>query len=180
MELSPVRYARAPDGAEIAWAEMGSGPPLLVVPFGASGSWIEQMRRVGEMRSWVEGFAEFRRVLLYDLRGDGYSPPPLPNSLADMVADVIAVADASGSEAIALMTYGVNAPVVLETALAQEYRHIGLGFSGNPYGSDIIPSVTVRLELDPFEFVTPGLSGIFTIDRPDYRTTFTAEDHQGT
>ena len=61
-----------------------------------------------------------------------------------------------------------------------EYRHIGLGFSGNPYGSDIIPSVTVRLELDPFEFVTPGLSGLFTIDRPDYQTTFTAEDHQGT
>ncbi len=61
-----------------------------------------------------------------------------------------------------------------------EYRHIGLGFSGNPFGSDIIPSVTVRLQLPDFEFVTPGLSGIFTIGRPDYQTTFTAEDHQGT
>jgi hypothetical protein len=61
-----------------------------------------------------------------------------------------------------------------------EYRHIGLGFSGNPYGSDIVPSVTVRLQLPDFEFVTPGLSGIFTIGRPDYQTTFTAEDHQGT
>lgn len=61
-----------------------------------------------------------------------------------------------------------------------EYRHIGLGFSGNPFGSDIIPSVTVRLKLDPFEFVTPGLSGVFTIVRPDYQTTFTAEDHKGT
>ncbi len=61
-----------------------------------------------------------------------------------------------------------------------EYRHIGLGFSGNPFGSDIIPSVTVRLYLDDFEFMTPGLSGIFTIGRPDYQTTFTAEDHAGT
>ncbi len=61
-----------------------------------------------------------------------------------------------------------------------EYRHIGLGFSGNPFGSDIIPSVTVRLNLDPFEFMTPGLAGIFTIGRPDYQTTFTAEDHAGT
>ncbi len=61
-----------------------------------------------------------------------------------------------------------------------EYRHIGLGFSGNPFGSDIIPSVTVRLNLGDFEFVTPGLSGIFTIGRPDYQTTFTAEDHAGT
>ena len=61
-----------------------------------------------------------------------------------------------------------------------EYRHIGLGFSGNPFGSDIIPSVTVRLQLPDFEFMTPGLSGIFTIGRPDYQTTFTAEDHEGT
>ena len=60
-----------------------------------------------------------------------------------------------------------------------EYRHIGLGFSGNPYGSDIIPSVTVRLQLPDFEFVTPGLSGVFTIGRPEFQTTFTAEDHQG-
>ncbi len=61
-----------------------------------------------------------------------------------------------------------------------EYRHIGLEFSGNPFGSDIIPSVTVRLQLPDFEFVTPGLSGIFTSGRPDYQTTVTAEDHQGT
>jgi hypothetical protein len=61
-----------------------------------------------------------------------------------------------------------------------EYRHIGLGFSGNPFGSDIIPAVTIRLQLPDFEFVTPGLSGILTIGRPDFQTTFTAEDHQGT
>ncbi len=115
MELSPVRYAHTPDGAEIAWAEMGSGPPLLVIPFGAWGSWIEQMRRVGEMRSWVESLADFRRVLLYDLRGDGYSPPPLPSSLADLVADVIAVADASGSESVDLFASAAKAPVALET-----------------------------------------------------------------
>ena len=61
-----------------------------------------------------------------------------------------------------------------------EYRHVGLGFSGNPYGSDIIPAVTIRLDLPDFDFVTPGLSGIFSISRPDYEVTFTAEDHQNT
>lgn len=61
-----------------------------------------------------------------------------------------------------------------------EYRHIGLGFSGNPFGSDIIPAVTVKLQLPDFVLVTPGLSGVFTIGKPDYQTTFTAEDHQGT
>ncbi len=61
-----------------------------------------------------------------------------------------------------------------------EYRHVGLGFSGNPYGSDIVPTVTIRLELPEFFFLTPGLSGIFSITRPDYEATFTAEDHQNT
>ncbi len=61
-----------------------------------------------------------------------------------------------------------------------EYRHVGLGFSGNPFGSDIIPTVTIRLQLPDFVFVTPGLSQIFSIRRPDYETTFTAEDHQNT
>ena len=142
MELSPVRYARTPDGAEIAWAEMGSGLPLLVVPFGASGSSIEQMRRVGEMRSWVEGFAEFRRVLLYDLRGDGYSPPPLPNSLADMVADVIAVADASGSESVGLLAAAVKAPVPVETADAEAAR---LYYSFDAQGGSYVVSGTTMV-----------------------------------
>lgn len=61
-----------------------------------------------------------------------------------------------------------------------EYRHVGLGFSGNPFGSDIIPAVTIRLQLPDFVFVTPGLSGILSIRRPDYETTFTAEDHENT
>ena len=48
MELSPVRYARTPDGAEVAWAEMGSGPPLLMVSAWPYGCPIELTRRVGE------------------------------------------------------------------------------------------------------------------------------------
>lgn len=61
-----------------------------------------------------------------------------------------------------------------------EYRHVGLGFSGNPFGSDIVPTVTIRLQLPDFIFMTPGLSQIFSIRRPDYQATFTAEDHQNT
>jgi len=61
-----------------------------------------------------------------------------------------------------------------------EYRHIGLGFVGNPVGSDIDPAVTVRLTGLVFTFVTPGLSGIFTIDMPDFAATLTGEDLRST
>jgi len=56
------------------------------------------------------------------------------------------------------------------------YRHVGLGFAGNPYGSDIVPLVTVTLTGMNFNFLTPGLSGLATIAMPDFRTALPAED----
>ena len=58
-----------------------------------------------------------------------------------------------------------------------EYRHIGLGFAGNPIGPDIDPLVTVKLRDMTLEIITPGLSGIFTIDMPDFAASLTGEDH---
>ena len=57
-----------------------------------------------------------------------------------------------------------------------EYRHIGLGFAGDPLGPDLNPAVTVRLVGMNFDFVTPGLSGILDIDLPDFAATMTGED----
>lgn len=60
-----------------------------------------------------------------------------------------------------------------------EYRHIGLGFSGNPYGLDIVPTVTVKLQGMVFNLVTPGLSGLVSVPLPEFRTTLTGEDLSG-
>jgi len=57
-----------------------------------------------------------------------------------------------------------------------EYRHIGLGFAGNPSGPDIVPAVTVKLQNMVFDFVTPGLSGIVSITMPEFKTTLIGED----
>ena len=59
-----------------------------------------------------------------------------------------------------------------------EYEHVGLGFAGNPYGSDIVPTVTVRLQGMVFKLVTPMVSGLFTINMPDFATTLIGEDLQ--
>ncbi len=57
-----------------------------------------------------------------------------------------------------------------------EYRHIGLGFAGNPIGPDLHPAVTITLVGMQFDFVTPGLAGIFNIAMPDFAATMTGED----
>lgn len=58
-----------------------------------------------------------------------------------------------------------------------EYRHIGLGFAGNPVGPDVDPLVTVKLRDMVFNFVTPGFVGIFTLNLPDFAASLTGEDH---
>lgn len=57
-----------------------------------------------------------------------------------------------------------------------EYRHIGLGFAGNPFGPDIVPAVTVKLRNMTFQFTTPGLAGLADFSMPDFATTLTGED----
>ncbi len=57
-----------------------------------------------------------------------------------------------------------------------EYEHIGLGFIGNPFGPDIAPAVTVKLQGLQFPFITPGLNGIANLTMPEFAATITAED----
>ena len=56
------------------------------------------------------------------------------------------------------------------------YRHVGLGFSGNPFGPDYSPTVTIRLSGMTFDFVTPTLLGLGSVNLPAYATTLTGED----
>ncbi len=56
------------------------------------------------------------------------------------------------------------------------YRHVGLGFAGNPLGPDLHPAVTITLVGLQFDFVTPGLAGLFPINMPDFAATMTGED----
>lgn len=57
-----------------------------------------------------------------------------------------------------------------------EYQHVGLGMAGNPYGGDIDPVVTVRLQGMVFNLVTPVLASLFSVPFPDFLTSLTAED----
>lgn len=58
-------------------------------------------------------------------------------------------------------------------------EHIGLGFSGNPFGSSIDPLVTVRLQGLTLNFITPGLAQLTaSIPMRSFVSSQVAEDMQ--
>ena len=83
--------------------------------------------------------------------------------------------DAEAFAALVTRMRRVDDRITLDNVIV-EYRHIGHGFAGNPLGPDLTPAVTVRLSAMAFQFVTPGLAGIFSIAMPDFAATLTSED----
>jgi class 3 adenylate cyclase len=67
-----LQFATTSDGVRIAFAVLGSGPPLLVTCAPAFGS-IEHEWDIPEARNWYESLARKRTLILYDGRGLGAS-----------------------------------------------------------------------------------------------------------
>lgn len=69
-------------------------------------------------------------------------------------------------------------PSIQASNVTVEYSGSGLGFAGDPNGSDVSPLVTVKLtgmQFKPLAFLL-----FATIQMPDFATTLTAEDLSGT
>jgi hypothetical protein len=59
------------------------------------------------------------------------------------------------------------------------YENVGLGFAGDPNGSDVAPLVTVRLRNMTFAPASGSPFGL-TMTLPDFRAALTMEDGNGT
>lgn len=82
-------FAIARDGTRIAYVDVGSGPPLLLIPGQASERSVWNGAR--------DDFAARHRVLVMDHRGTGESDCPRDGySTREMARDAIAVLDAAG------------------------------------------------------------------------------------
>jgi pimeloyl-ACP methyl ester carboxylesterase/DNA-binding winged helix-turn-helix (wHTH) protein len=90
-----VCFAKAHDGARLAYAFLGDGPPLVKVA-----NWLShlEMDLHGPMwRHWLEFLSRDRCLIRYDSRGNGLSdwqPPSI--TFADYVADLGTIFDAAG------------------------------------------------------------------------------------
>jgi pimeloyl-ACP methyl ester carboxylesterase/DNA-binding CsgD family transcriptional regulator len=113
-----VQFCTAPDGARIAYATHGSGPPLV-----RTATWLTHLEFDWESpvwRHWLVGLAEGRSVVRYDERGCGLSDRDVEDlSLDARVADLEAVTDAAGLERFALLGMSQGGSV----AVAYAARH---------------------------------------------------------
>jgi len=104
-----TRYARASDGAHIAYQVIGDGPIDLLEPSGGSYISIEVRDEEPRWYQFERRLASFSRLIRFDPRGIGLSDPislSSPPSIEDSVSDAEAVLDAAGSDRAAILGHG--------------------------------------------------------------------------
>jgi pimeloyl-ACP methyl ester carboxylesterase/DNA-binding CsgD family transcriptional regulator len=110
-----IRFCTARDGAKLAYATSGEGPPLVM-----SATWLthlEHQWRSLAWKPWLEELSGRHTLLRYDSRGCGLSDRQLSGiTFETWVADLEAVIDAAGLERFDLLGTCQGGPVVLEYA----------------------------------------------------------------
>jgi pimeloyl-ACP methyl ester carboxylesterase/DNA-binding winged helix-turn-helix (wHTH) protein len=122
-----VRFCIARDGVRIAYAEVGSGPPLL-----RTGHWLTHLEYDWESPVWhplLSALAAEYRLVRYDARGNGLSDWDAKDiSLDSFVGDMEAVVAASGLDRFDLL--GVSQGAAFSVAYAvrhpEKVRHLVL------------------------------------------------------
>jgi pimeloyl-ACP methyl ester carboxylesterase/DNA-binding CsgD family transcriptional regulator len=117
-----VRYLVTGDGVQIAWAEMGSGPPLV-----KAANWLSHLEYDWESpvwRHWLELFAGHFRFIRYDERGCGMTDWNVGDlSFATWVSDLEALIDvADPPQPFALLGISQGAAVCVAYAVRHPER----------------------------------------------------------
>lgn len=111
-----IRFTASADGTEIAYAvSADEGPPLL-----RGAHWISHLEHDWTSpvwRPWLDRLGVRRRLIRYDARGTGLSQrDPMRQAQEDFVADMEAVLDATGDEAVDIFAVSQSAPIALAFA----------------------------------------------------------------
>ncbi len=152
-----IRFLRTTDGVQLAWAEAGSGPPLV-----KAANWITHLEFEWESpawRHWMRFFSDHFRFIRYDERGCGMTDWNVEElSLERWTDDLEAVIGAAAPEgpvallgisqgAAACIDYAVRHPervskIILYGGYAQGFNHRGNAAAVREYRA-IIEAVRV-------------------------------------
>ena len=117
-----IRYVRTSDGIQLAWADAGSGPPLV-----KASNWLTHLEYEWESpvwRHWIRFFADNFRYVRYDERGCGMTDRAVGDlSFPRWVEDLESVVDAAGiDEPFALLGMSQGASVCVAYAVKHPER----------------------------------------------------------
>jgi len=113
-----IRFCKTTDGVRLAYASVGSGPPLV-----KAANWLSHIEydwRTPIWRPLFERLARNRRLIRYDERGCGLSDWDVQDfSFEAWVRDLETVVDAAGLERFPLLGISQGGPI----AIAYTVRH---------------------------------------------------------
>lgn len=116
-----IRFCTASDGARVAYAMVGKGPPLM-----KTANWLSHLEydwRSPIWRHWLHELSRRRTLVRYDERGCGLSDPdPDDFSFQGWLRDLEAVVDVSGIERFPLMGISQGGPVAIAYAAKHPER----------------------------------------------------------
>jgi len=121
MNNQQVRFCRSYDGATIAYAVSGDGPPVVLLP-----SWLTHLEyqwRSVAWRPWLEALSSRYRLLRFDPRGCGLSDRDVDDiAFETWVRDFGAVVDAAGLERFSVIGTCQGGPTAIEFAARHPQR----------------------------------------------------------
>lgn len=137
-----IRYCTTSDGVRLAYASIGSGPPLV-----KASNWLTHLDfEWGSpiWRHWWSALSLHHRVVRYDERGNGMSQREVPDvSFDTWVRDLETVVDAAGLERFPLVGISRGGPIAIAYAVKHPERvtHLvlygafaaGLNHTGEPH-----------------------------------------------
>ncbi|WP_435218402.1 alpha/beta fold hydrolase [Streptomyces sp. bgisy034] len=116
-----IRFCQADDGTRIAYASVGSGPPLL-----KAANWMTHLDlewTVPLWSHWLRGLARNHRLIRYDERGCGLSDWVVPScTFDDWVDDLDSVVEAAGLDRFPLLGISQGAAVAVAYAARRPER----------------------------------------------------------
>jgi len=112
-----ISFCRSPDKINIAYAAVGSGPPLV-----KAANWLTHLEHDWESPVWsplLQRLAEKNRLIRYDSRGNGLSDRAVPEiSFDGFVRDLGAVVDAVKVKQFAILGISQGAAIAIAYAVA--------------------------------------------------------------
>jgi pimeloyl-ACP methyl ester carboxylesterase len=124
-----IRFCMAPDGVQIAYATVGSGPPLVKAP-----NWMNHLEYDWESPVWrhfVQELAGHHSLVRFDQRGNGLSDWEVEDiSFEAFVRDLETVVDTVGIEKFPLLGVSQGSAISIAYSVRNPGRVTGLVLYG--------------------------------------------------
>lgn len=168
-----IRFCTSFDGARIAYATAGEGPPLVRAPHWLTH--LEHERTNPIWKPWIEALSGAHRLLRMDERGCGLSDRDVGDlSFEAWVRDLEAVVDAAGLDRFALLGHSQGCAIAIEYAVRHPERVTHLVLLGG-YARGALKRGYPPERVDELKTLLKLIAFGWGRDDPSYRQLFSTQ-----